>query len=44
MTTIRDSAIIIWLVINIVPQTQAWYQVQVDKHYELYAVEAGLWE
>ena len=44
MTKFRDAAIIIWLLINIVPQAQAWYQVQVDKHYEIYAVEAGLWE
>jgi hypothetical protein len=44
MTKLRDIAIIVWLLFNLVPQAQAWYQVQVDKHYELYAVEAGLWE
>jgi len=44
MTNLRDAAIIVWFLMNTIPQAQAWYLVQVDKHYELYAVEAGLWE
>ena len=44
MTKFRDAAIIIWLLMNIVPQAQAWYRLQVDMHYEIYAVDAGIWE
>jgi hypothetical protein len=41
MTIIRDIAIIAWLMLNGIPQLQAWYKVQVDMHYEIYAVESG---
>jgi hypothetical protein len=44
MAKLRDITIIAWLMLNSIPQLQAWYQVQVDRHYETYAVEAGLWE
>lgn len=44
MTLLRDSAIVTWLLFNTIPQMQAWYQLQVDMHYEIYAVEAGIWE
>ena len=44
MAKFRDVTIIIWCLWNTIPQLQAWHQVQVDKHYEIYAVEAGLWE
>jgi hypothetical protein len=44
MTKLRDIAIIFYLLLNLVPQAQAWYQVQVDKHYEIYAIDAGIWE
>lgn len=44
MTKLRDITIITYLLFNLVPQAQAWYQVRVDKYYELYAVEAGVWE
>jgi len=44
MVILRDVTIIVWLLFNTIPQAQAWYLVQVDKHYELYAVEAGLWK
>jgi hypothetical protein len=44
MTKLRDITIILYLLLNLVPQAQAWYQVQVDKHYETYAIEAGIWE
>lgn len=44
MKLLRDSAIVIWLLFNTIPQAQAWYQVQVDQHYEIYAVEVGIWE
>lgn len=41
MTIIRDITIIAWLMLNGIPQLQAWYKVQVDMHYEIYAVESG---
>ena len=44
MTKLRDITIIAWLMLNGIPQAQAWYQVQVDMHYEIYAVEVGLWK
>lgn len=44
MTKLRDATISIYLLLNLVPQAQAWYQVQVDMHYEIYAVEVGLWK
>jgi hypothetical protein len=44
MTKLRDITIIAWLMLNGIPQMQAWYQLQVDMHYEIYAVEAGIWE
>lgn len=44
MAIIRDITIIFWLLMNILPQAQAWYQLQVDMHYETYAVDAGIWE
>lgn len=44
MTKIRDITIIIWCLTNTIPQLQAWYQLQVDMHYEIYAVDAGIWE
>jgi hypothetical protein len=44
MTKLRDTTIIFYLLLNLVPQAQAWYLVQVDKHYETYVVGVGIWE
>lgn len=41
MSNFRDATIILWLLMNLVPQLQAWYKIQVDMHYEIYAVESG---